>query len=165
MANRQDPNFGKSVALALTDPDSNEVVPWGARFGGDFMLTSQGDQEQIYLSGAGGPHQRLHVLSLSQSVDDTAWPTADRGLLYSTDSTNDAVDTVSGRFIPGRPLVVATPCGSNSAPATCPAPPTFPANYLATLDPSTGLVTEVTTVGASFTPQGGLLFVPNSQRQ
>lgn len=79
VANRQDPNFGKSVALALTDPDSNEVVPWGARFGGDFMLTSQGDQEQIYLSGAGGPHQRLHVLSLSQSVDDTAWPTADRG--------------------------------------------------------------------------------------
>jgi hypothetical protein len=165
VANLQDPRFGKSVTLALTDPDSNEVVPKGARFGGDFMLTSQGDQEQIYVRGAGGPHQRLQVLSLSQSVDDTAWPTADRGLLYATDSTNDTVDTVSGRFVPGRPLVVATPCGSNSAPATCPAPPTFPANYLATLDPGTGVVTQVTTVGASFTPQGGLLFVPQSHRQ
>ena len=49
-----------SVKLALTDPDSNEVVPWDApRFAGDFMLTSQGDKEQIFLGqarlGAPGP--------------------------------------------------------------------------------------------------------------
>ena len=48
------PHVGKTVKLALTDPDSNEVVPWSApRFGGDFMLTSQGDKEQIYVHGAG----------------------------------------------------------------------------------------------------------------
>ncbi len=42
------------VKLALTDPDSNEVVPWSApRFAGDFMLTSQGDKEQIYVQQAG----------------------------------------------------------------------------------------------------------------
>jgi len=57
--------YGKTVALALTDPDSNEVVPAGARFGGDFMLTSQGDQEQIFVSDADGPRQSLAVLSLS----------------------------------------------------------------------------------------------------
>ena len=41
---------GGQVRLALTDPDSNEVVPASAvRFAGDFMLTSQGDKEQIFL--------------------------------------------------------------------------------------------------------------------
>jgi hypothetical protein len=43
------PDRGKTVRLGLTDPDSNEVVPLPApRFAGDFMLTSQGDREQIY---------------------------------------------------------------------------------------------------------------------
>ncbi len=153
-------SYGKPVKLMLTDPDSNEVVPPGARFGGDFMLTSQGDEEQIYVSDAGGAHQSLRVLSLTQSVDDTAWPTATQGTLYSTDSTNDAIDSVRGPFTVDRPLVVATPCGANSAPATCPAPPTYPPNYLAALDPGTGHVSPVTVVGAAYTPQGGLLFVP-----
>ena len=91
------------------------------------MLTSQGDQEQIYVSNAGGSNQRLTVLSLSQSVDDTAWPTQSRGTLDSTDSTNDSIDTVTGPFVVGGPVAVATPCGADDAPATCPAPG-FPAN-------------------------------------
>ncbi len=49
---------GQTVALALTDPDSNEDVPsYAARFAGDFMLTSQGDQEQIFVRDAGSPRQ------------------------------------------------------------------------------------------------------------
>src|SRR5262249_57633249 len=45
-------DHGKTVHLALTDPDSNSVVPRSAaRFTGDFMLTSQGDLEQIFLGG------------------------------------------------------------------------------------------------------------------
>ncbi len=153
-------DYGSPVTLGLTDPDSNEIVPFGARFGGDFMLTSQGDLEQIYVADAGGRHQRLSVLTLSQSVDDTAWPTRSSGALYATDSTNDSVDSVRGPFVPGWPMVVATPCGSNSAPGTCPAPPMFPANYLATLNPTTGQVSPVVVEGAAFTPQGGLLFAP-----
>ncbi len=148
-------DYGLATTLALTGPDSNEVVPEGARFGGDFMLTSQGDQEQIYVSDAGGRHQRLAVLSLSQSVDDTAWPTQARGTLYSTDSTNDTIVSVRGPFVPYQPIVAATPCGANSAPATCPAPPSYPANYLATLNPGTGEVTAVTIERAAYTPQGG----------
>jgi hypothetical protein len=159
-----DDNYGQPYTLALTDPDSNEVVPPGARFGGRFMLTSQGDQEQIYVGDAGGPRQSLAVLSLSQSVDDTAWPTTSRGTLYSTDSTNDAIDAIRGPFVPFRPMVAATPCDANSAPATCPAP-NYPANYLATLNPWTGQVTAVTVVGAAYTPQGGLLFVPRARHQ
>jgi hypothetical protein len=156
----QGSQYGQSVALALTDPDSNEVVPEGARFGGDFMLTSQGDQEQIFVNDAGGRHQSLAVLSLSQSVDDTAWPTQPEGTLYATDSTNDAIDRIVGPFMPGQPLAVATPCGSNSAPATCPAPPSYPANFLATINPWSGQVAAVAVEGAVFTPQGGLLFIP-----
>ena len=37
------------------------------------MLTSQGDKEQIYAANDTTGALRLHVLSLSQSVDDTAW--------------------------------------------------------------------------------------------
>jgi len=160
VANVNSTHFGKSTALALTDPDSNEVVPFdGPRFGGDFMLTSQGDQEQIYVGNADSSHQELSVLSLSQSVDDTAWPTDRYGRLYSTDSTNNAVDVVTGPFSNSGPLVVATPCGANSAPATCPAPG-YPANYLATLNPWSGEVSAVTVEGAPFVPQGGLAFVP-----
>jgi hypothetical protein len=161
VANVNRPTPGETTKLALTDPDSNEVVPEHAvRFGGDFMLTSQGDQKQIYLQND-GHGTRLSVLALSQSVDDTAWPTDPDGELYATDSTDDSVNVVTGPFNQGQPVVVATPCGSNSAPATCPAPPAFPPNYLASLDPWTGQVSALSVkASSSFTPQGGLAFVP-----
>jgi hypothetical protein len=154
------PQTGQTVNLAMIDPDSNEVVPFDApRFGGDFMLTSQGDRQQIFVAHG---HRRdgptLSVLDLSQSVDDTAWPDA-HGTLFATDSTNDTVDAVTGGF-PGRPVVAVTPCGSNSAPSSCPEPPQFPANYLGTVDPWTGEVDALPTTGVALVPQGGLLFVP-----
>jgi hypothetical protein len=151
---------GQTMNLALTDPDSNEIVPWdAARFQGQFMLTSQGDQQQIFLGhDHNGSDPKLSVLNLSQAVDDTAWPNSD-GTLYATDSTNDAIDAVTGGF-PENPVVAVTPCGSNAAPASCPAPPQFPANYLGTLNPWTGQVHPLTTTGAAIVPQGGLLFVP-----
>jgi len=150
---------GKKTTLGLTDPDSNEIVPYtGPRFAGDFMLTSQGDQEQIFVNH--GNPRSLSVLSLSQSVDDTAWATGP-GVLYGTDSTNDAVDVLSGTF--GRdPIVAVTPCGANSAPSTCPAPG-FPADYMGSLNPWTGTITTVPVSGAAFVPQGGLLFMPSRQ--
>jgi hypothetical protein len=154
-------NAGSShgtVTLALTDPDSNEVAPQGSpRFAGEFVLDSQGDQEQIYVHDSGHVGQSLSVLSLSQSIDDTAWPVAG-GRLFTTDSTYDAVDVVTGHF-GSEPLVVATPCGANSAPPTCPAPG-YPANYLASLNLWTGVVSPVSVAGAAYIPQGGLAFVP-----
>jgi hypothetical protein len=160
VANVGSPQFGKTTQLALIDPDSNEVVPHhGPRFAGDFMLTSQGDMEQIYLNpSTASTSPTLSVLSLTQSVDDTAWTTDPSGSLYSTDSTNDAVDVVTGPFSDIQPLVVATPCGANDAPSTCPAP-NFPANFLASLNPWTGQVSSVKISGAPYVPQGGLVFV------
>src|ERR1700722_19529212 len=154
VANVGTPQAGHPVNLALTDPDSNEIVPPnGPRFAGDFMLTGQGDQQQIFVSPS---DHRLSVLNLSQAVDDTAWPDDGRATLYATDSTNDAVVAVTGDF-PGGPVVAATPCGANSAPATCPAP-AFPANFLGSLNPWTGEVTPLQVGGVPFVPQGGLLF-------
>jgi len=124
------------------------------------MLTSQGDQEQIFVDNAGRPDQSLSVLSLSQSVDDTAWPDGHPGTLFATDSTHDTVVAVRGAF-PNGPVAAATPCGANSAPVTCPAPPAYPANYLASLNPWNGEITALPVAGAPFVPQGGLLFVPS----
>jgi hypothetical protein len=123
------PNADKQVTLKLTDPDSNTVVPSSSpEFAGDFMLDSQGDQELIF-SGASG--QGLHVLKLANSVDDTAWATSANGTLYTTDSTSDTVDSITGSFTPGTAYTAVTPCNLNSAPSNCPAPG-YAANSLCT---------------------------------
>ena len=148
-------NTGKKVTLALTDPDSNLVVPSSSpEFGGDFVLDSQGDLELIF-SGASG--QNLQVLKLSQSVDDTAWATSSSGKLYTTDSSADTVDVITGAFTPGTVYTSVTPCNANSAPSTCPGPG-YPNNYLGTINLKTGKVSQVAASGV-FTPKG-LIFVP-----
>jgi hypothetical protein len=153
VANTGGADHGQTVHLALTDPDSSEVVPHSAaRFAGDFMLTSQGDLEQIFLSRRG-----LSVLRLSQSIDDSAWATDRDGRLYASDSSNDAVDVVTGRFHGGTMLVAVTPCNANSAPSTCPAPG-FPANFLGVENPRTGQISAVPVSGPSLLPKG-LIFL------
>ena len=127
-------DFGKKVRLALTDPDSNEVVPSsGPRFADDFMLTSQGDKEQIFYRPGG----KLAVLRLSQSVDDTAWARSRHGALFGTNTGGDTVDMVTGPFPAKSIFVAVTPCDAANAPATCPGPG-FPPNYLGQLNPWTG---------------------------
>jgi hypothetical protein len=149
---------GKVVRLALTDPDSNEVVPRsGPRFAGDFMLTSQGDKEQIFTGPRGGLGRRLAVLRLSQSVDDTAWATSRFGRLYAADHDGDTVDVVTGPFSAGSVFVAVTPCDASNAPATCPAPG-FPPNYLGSLNPWTGHIGRVPVTGPSLEPQG-MIFI------
>ncbi len=159
VANANAAGFGQTVNLALTDPDSNEDVPnYADRFAGDFMLTSQGDQEQIFVQNAGTPWQRLSVLSLTSSVDDTAWPSDPRGTIYTTDNSDNSIYAITGPFQRGQVFVADTPCDENSAPATCPAPGYSP-NFLGELDPWTGVITPVTLAGPA--PQAqGMLFLP-----
>ena len=148
------PRFGHPVKLGLTDPDSNEVVPgFEPRFAGDFVLTSQGDKQQIYVNAPGTRHQHMWVLNLSQSVDDMAWSTSWRGSFYATDNGADTVDVIIGSFWPGTAFVAVTPCGANNAPATCPARG-FPSNYLGHLDMFNGQILKVLLHGASLHPQG-----------
>ena len=145
------PNAGKKVTLALTDPDSNGVVPSSSpEFAGDFMLNSQGDEELIF-SGASG--QNLQVLKISNSVDDTAWATSATGTLYTTDSGADTVDAITGSFTPGTAYTAVTPCNANSAPSTC-----STLNSLGTINLKSGAVGNVA-INGPVTPKG-LIFVP-----
>ena len=154
VANRR--GLGSVARLGLTDPDSNEVVPFYARrFQGAFMLTSQGDKEQIFLWRTVAP--RLAVLRLSQSVDDTAWASGP-GRIYTTDNAAGTVNVVTGPFQPGMVLVAVTPCDADNAPATCPAPG-FPANYLGVLNPWTGHISKLPVRREALQPQG-MLFAP-----
>jgi len=157
-AHRANVHLGAGVKLALTDPDSNEVVPSVApRFRNDFMLTSQGDEEQIYSANSGS----LWVLKLPASVDDTAWATSWGGTLYATDNGAGTVNAVDSRlFWPGTAFVAVTPCDENGAPATCPGPG-FPANYLGLLDMYNGQITKVELHGGTLHPQG-MVFVDAS---
>ena len=152
------PKAGKTINLALTDPDSNEVVPWAApKYAGDFMLDSQGDQELIFDHFTGW-HQSLTALHLPASVDDSAWATTRHGALYVTDNTDDTVDAVSGTFTVGTMYSSVTPCDSNSAPATCPGPG-FPPNYLASTNMGTGALTPVPLTGPVLRTEG-MIFIP-----
>jgi hypothetical protein len=144
-------NTGKKTTLALTDPDSNAVVPSNSpEFAGDFALVSQGDLELIF-SGASG--QNLQVLKLGQSVDDVAWATSATGSLYTTDSSVNAVDVLTGTFTPGTVYTAVTPCNANSAAATCATP-----NSLGTINLKTGKIGTVA-VNGPVQPKG-MIFVP-----
>ena len=120
------------------------------------MLDSQGDLELIfdrpYGSGAG-----LSVLSITKSVDDTAWVTSHDGALYTTDATADTLDVVYGGLGVGTAYTAVTPCNANSAPSTCPAPG-YSANCLGTVNLTTGALTAVPLSGAAVQPKG-LMFV------
>jgi len=149
------PNAGKKVTLALTDPDSNGVVPSSSpEFAGDFMLNSQGDEELMF---SGASDHNLQVLKISNSVDDTAWATSASGTLYTTDSSADTVDAITGSFTPGTAYTAVTPCNANSAPSTCPAPG-YTANFLGRINLKTGAIGTVTVIGP-VTPKG-MVFVP-----
>lgn len=164
VATATSPVVGKVQHLALTDPDSNEdVPPFAPRFAGDFMLTSQGDKEQIFVHNAGTPAQSLSVLGLSGSVDDTAWASDQTGAIYTTDNADNTVYKVTGPFHRGEVFVAATPCGANDAPATCPAPG-FPPNYLGQLNSATGAIARAPLTGPAVAAQG-MLFLPRATSQ
>jgi hypothetical protein len=159
VANTGGSQEGQQLRLALTDPDSNEIVPsTSPRFAGSFMLDSQGDKEQIYVPNPASGHPDLWVLSLTQSIDDTAWATDADGTLYATDAAGDTVDAVRGAFPLGNAFVAVTPCDANSAPPSCGASPPSPPNYLGQLDMWTGRIARVSLRGANLQPKG-MIFV------
>lgn len=159
IANTNKSTSGKARRLALTDPDSSAIVPtFATRFAGDYMLDSQGDDEQIFAHNLGAPNQSLSVLKLSASVDDAAWVADPSGAIYTTDNVSDAIHKITGPFVKGSELVAVTPCNDNNAPSTCPGPG-YPQNYLGQLNPQTGVITPITVHGAATAPKG-MLFVP-----
>ena len=151
------PNAGQKVTLALTDPDSNGVVPSSSSaFAGDFVLDAQADQELIF-SGASGTN--LQVLKISKPVDDSAWVTSTHGSLYTTDSNANTVDAITGSFKVGTVYTAIAPCNAaNAPPVVCPNPPKWPLNSLGTINLKTGAVGNAAVSGV-VAPKG-LIFVP-----
>ena len=159
IANTNAATSGQPRRLALTDPDSSEIVPaFATRFAGDFVLDSQGDLEQIFVHNPGASNQSLSVLKLSASVDDAAWVADPSGAIYTTDNVADAIYKITGPFVKGSELVAVTPCNANNAPATCPGPG-FPQDYLGQVNPQTGAITRIAVHGVATAPKG-MLFLP-----
>ena len=159
VANTADSASAKTRRLALTDPDSSAIVPaFAARFAGDYVLDSQGDDEQIFATNPGTPKQSLSVLKLSASVDDAAWVADPSGAIYTTDNVGDAINKITGPFVKGSEIVAVTPCNDNNAPSTCPGPG-YPQNYLGQVNPRTGTITRIAVTGQATAPKG-MLFLP-----
>ncbi len=128
------PEAGKPVALALTDPDSNRVVPSASpRFAGSFMLDGQGDKQLLFLSDRRQTAGKLSVLNVATPVDDPAFATESQRTLWLTDPAANDVVAVSGLFAPGQAVSTLTP---DSGPS-----------YLATLNLSTGSLAPVARLG------------------
>lgn len=137
------PQAGQSVQLALTDPDSNTIVPRSSfRFPDEFMLTSQGDKQLIFANGLGARKQTLQVLSVAQPLDDTAFVTGSTQTLWVTDPTHNTIDAVTGPVTGGEAVTAVTP---DAGPA-----------YLATLNLSDGTLTPIKELSA-IQPKGLLL--------
>ncbi len=67
---------------------------------------------------------------------------------------------MTGPFRPGMAFVAVTPCDASNAPATCPAPPAFPSNYLGELNMFTGHISAVALRGPALEPQGMVFLSP-----
>jgi hypothetical protein len=138
------PQAGHSTPLALTDPDSNTVVPLASpRFAGDLMLDAQGDKQLVFAHNTGTSTPSLQVLSVAQPVDDTVFATPSTTTLWVTDPTHNVVDAVTGTFAPGQAISTVTPDTG----------PTF----LATLSLTDGSLTPIKEL-AAINPKG-LVFV------
>jgi len=129
-------------------------VPFYAqRFGGEFMETSQGDQQQIFLAGPtrrGRPCQcwtvrlgRRHGLAVGQLGND-----------LHDDNSADTIDAITGPFAVGSELAAVTPCDSNNAPATCPAPASRPITLGENRPVDVGKITALSVSGPGVAPQG-----------
>jgi hypothetical protein len=154
-ASATDAVTGQPVALALTDPDSNAVVPESSpRFGGDFALVSQADQQIVFASVHGRHHINLERLSLTHGgtaagVDDVRWAERSGGTLYIVDSKTNTVYSLSGPFQAGQAFAGLDTVGTASQ-----------TTELDTLNLSTGALSPFVT---GFTGIKGIVWTPLSQ--
>jgi hypothetical protein len=149
---------GKSVTLALTDPDSNAVVPHSSpRFGGDFALVSQADQQVVFADGFGRHAPGLERLQLmrgntSAGVDDIRWADRSGGTLYVVDNKTATVYSLTGPFTAGEVFAGLDTVGSGSQTIS-------QTTELDTLDLQTGALTPLVT---GFTAIKGIVWAPGN---
>jgi hypothetical protein len=142
----------KSVKLALTDPDSNTIIPGTAPvLGGALLQDSQGDGQVIIAKGLSLERlvlQNAETPALQPTIDDMVEVTGP-GTLYVVDQGANTVQTIdTSGFTPGT-IVIAQPADNTTTPVTV--------GQLGVLDPTTGVITHFPN---TFTSPKGLVFVP-----
>ena len=135
-----------TVQLNLQDPDSMTLDTLG-----NIVMTSQADQELIWLSKVGEPDQQALRLPLSQQTstglngvqaDDTAFVTSTKGFILIADKGLNTVFTLErNAFAPGVAYTAAS-------------------NFVGTLDLTTGVISPVVT---GLMSPGGVVFVAASR--
>lgn len=139
-----------TVTLALTDPDTNLIMPaQSPRFSGDLATVSQGDGEIIFASHL-NHHPQLSVLPLQDNVsgnvppiDGVAVASCGAGTLYVVDAKGNAIYALDTHGWASGTVFVGEP-NDNGNP------------LVGTLDLSTGVITPL---GNHFQSPKGLLFV------
>ena len=132
-ASASDIRTGGKVTLNLTDPDSMTVAPSGT----DVVLISQADQEFVRIYNAGLSTQTVSRLLSTAQLDDTQFALESDGLFYVVDQNANVIYIIRGAIRPGAIYTQAN-------------------NFVATMDPNTGALTNAVT---GFQKPSGLLFV------
>jgi hypothetical protein len=151
---------GAPVTLALTDPDTNYVMPSvSPRFGTQLATISQADGQIIFSTntasstpaGTTPPPPQLTSLHVTDNksgnvppIDGLAVATADAGTLYVVDGGSNQIKALNTSGWPAGTVFVSEP-SDNSNP------------LVGTLNLSTGVITPLAN---TFTSPKGLLFVP-----
>lgn len=147
---------GAAVTLALTDPDTNLVMPADSpRFAGQLALISQGDGQMVFASGDTSP--ALSVLNLADKpttafpsgehlppIDGLAVATADHGTLYAVDAAAGTITALDTKGWKAGTVFVGEPSDTGNP-------------LVGTLDLSTGTITPLP---LTFSSPKGLLFLP-----
>ena len=143
---------GATAPLALTDPDSNTIVPSTVpRFGGQLLQGSQADSQLVFAAGAGSHAPTLTKLDLTYgtatapTVDDVTFSTADHGTLFVVDQGAGTINALSTDGFPSGTAFVAQPLDSGNP------------GQIGTIDLATGMITPLDT---HFASPKGLLFLP-----
>lgn len=149
---------GTTTTLALTDPDSNAIVPAASpRFAGQFMLDSQADGQLIFAPlplEASPIASTLSQLTLSVPgqpaspnpvLDDVRWASSDDGVLYVVDQGANTIYEIKGPFQAGQ------------AVGSAPAEPGAPLQTdLVNVDPQSG---DLSPFATGMVSPKGLLYV------
>lgn len=142
---------GTVARMALTDPDTNYVMPMASpMYAGELATISQGDGKIIFAHH--GVHHNLQVLNLTDNVtgnvppiDSIAVATSNNGTLYVVDAKAGTITALVTNGWAKGTVFVSEP-NDNGNP------------LIGTLDLSTG---KITPLGNSFVSPKGLLFVPD----
>ncbi|HEY4452206.1 MAG TPA: hypothetical protein VGN13_11520 [Solirubrobacteraceae bacterium] len=103
---------------ALTDPDSNAIVPAKSPlYAGDYMLNSEGDGVLVFAPITKTGLGALTELPLSREgspaqTGDVAWATAKKGILYVVDKKANTIYSVTGKFPDGQAYTGLAQVGS-----------------------------------------------------